>query len=69
MLDFLGIAHPVLEREIESRMTACMRDVLLEFGHGFSFIGSQYALSTKTKDYRVDLLFYQRKLAKEFKNK
>lgn len=62
MLDFLGIAHPVLERELESRMIACIRDVLLEFGHGFSFIGSQYVVSTPTKDYRVDLLFYQRKL-------
>ncbi len=62
MLDFLGILHPVLERELESRMIACMRDVLLEFGNGFSFIGSQYVLSTKTKDYRIDLLFYQRKL-------
>jgi predicted nuclease of restriction endonuclease-like (RecB) superfamily len=62
MLDFLGITHPVLEREFEKRMIACMRDVLLEFGTGFAFIGSQYTLSTKTKDYRVDLLFYQRKL-------
>jgi predicted nuclease of restriction endonuclease-like (RecB) superfamily len=62
MLDFLGITHPVLKREFEKRMIACMRDVLLEFGNGFAFIGSQYTLSTKTKDYRVDLLFYQRKL-------
>lgn len=62
MLDFLGITHPVLERTIETRMIACMRDVLLEFGNGFAFVGSQYKLSTKTKDYRVDLLFYQRKL-------
>lgn len=62
MLDFLGITHPVLEREIEIRMIACMRDVLLEFGNGFAFIGSQYKLATKTKEYRVDLLFYQRKL-------
>jgi predicted nuclease of restriction endonuclease-like (RecB) superfamily len=62
MLDFLGIVHPVLEQEIEKRMIACIRDVLLEFGNGFAFIGSQYRLSTKTKEYRVDLLFYQRKL-------
>jgi predicted nuclease of restriction endonuclease-like (RecB) superfamily len=41
MLDFLGITHPVLERTIETRMIACMRDVLLEFGNGFAFVGSQ----------------------------
>ncbi|MBF0433608.1 MAG: DUF1016 family protein, partial [Fibrobacteria bacterium] len=62
ILDFLGVAQPVLERELEGRMITCIRDVLLEFGNGFSFVGSQYQLATPTKDYRVDLLFYQRKL-------
>jgi len=62
MLDFLGIAKPVHERVIEKRMIECIKDVLLEFGQGFSFIGNQYKVSTKTKDYYIDLLFYQRKL-------
>jgi len=62
MLDFLGIDKPVHERVLEKRMIECIKDVLLEFGQGFAFIGNQYKVSTKNKDYYIDLLFYQRKL-------
>lgn len=37
-LHFFGTAHAVFESKIESRMIACMRDVVLEFGNGFSFM-------------------------------
>lgn len=62
MLDFLGVAKPIREREIENRMIEKIRDVLLEFGHGFTFVGSQYHIEFNHKDYYIDLLFYQRKL-------
>ena len=62
LLDFLHIKRPVLEREIENRMVQKIKNVLLEFGHGFSFIGNQYKISMKRKDYYIDLLFFQRKL-------
>jgi predicted nuclease of restriction endonuclease-like (RecB) superfamily len=62
MLDFLGITKPVLERELERRMVNKIRDVLIEFGHGFAFMGNQYRIKTETKEYFIDLLFYQRKL-------
>jgi predicted nuclease of restriction endonuclease-like (RecB) superfamily len=62
MLDFLDIAKPVLERELERRIVARIRDVLLELGLGFAFIGNQYKVSTGTKDYFIDLLFYHRGL-------
>ncbi len=42
MLDFLGVTKPVLERELENRMVEKIRDVIIEFGHGFAFIGNQY---------------------------
>lgn len=38
MLDFLGITKPIVEREIERRMVSAIKDVLLEFGYGFSFL-------------------------------
>ncbi|HLP46555.1 MAG TPA: PDDEXK nuclease domain-containing protein [Candidatus Deferrimicrobium sp.] len=62
MLDFLGITKPVLEREMERRMVNRIRDVLIEFGHGFAFMGNQYRIKTGTKEYFIDLLFYHRKL-------
>jgi predicted nuclease of restriction endonuclease-like (RecB) superfamily len=62
MLDFLGITKPVIEREMERRMVNYIRDVLIEFGHGFAFMGNQYRIQTETKEYFIDLLFYHRKL-------
>ena len=62
MLDFLGITKPVLEREMERRMVTRIRDVLIEFGRGFAFMGNQYRIQTETKEYFIDLLFYHRRL-------
>ena len=39
-----------------------IKKVLLEFGKGFSFVGSQYKLVVGNKDYFIDLLFYHLKL-------
>lgn len=61
-LDFLGITKPVIERELERRMVNQIKDVLLEFGHGFAFIGSQYPLKVGDEQYFIDLLFYHRRL-------
>jgi predicted nuclease of restriction endonuclease-like (RecB) superfamily len=62
VLDFLGIAQPVLERELEDRMVAAIKDVLLELGYGFSFLGNQYKIKVRDKEYSIDLLFYHRRL-------
>ena len=60
VLDFLRISKPVLEREMEQRMVNKIRDVLVEFGYGFAFMGNQYRIQTETKEYFIDLLFYHR---------
>lgn len=39
-----------------------IRDVLMELGNGFAFIGNQYKISLGEKNYYLDLLFYHRKL-------
>lgn len=59
-LDFLGITKPILERELENRLVEKIRDLLLELGYGFSFIGNQYRLKLNQKEYFIDLLFYHR---------
>ena len=63
VLDFLGIRGPVLERELERRIVEEIRNVIIEFGHGFAFMGNQYRIQARNnKEYFIDLLFYQRKL-------
>ncbi len=62
LLDSLGIAKPVLERELENRMISKIKDVILELGYGFCFIGNQYKIVLRQKEYFIDLLFYHRKL-------
>lgn len=59
-LDFLGITKPVLEKELENRLVENIRDLILELGYGFSFIGNQYRLKLNQKEYLIDLLFYHR---------
>ena len=61
-LGFLGITKPVLELELENRIVEKIKQFLLELGTGFTFIGNQYVLSYNDKDYKVDLLFFHRKL-------
>lgn len=62
MLDTLGITKPVLEVEIETKIVSKIKDVMLELGYGFSFIGNQYRVSYEGNDYFIDLLFFNRRL-------
>ena len=35
-----------------------IKNLLLEFGKGFSFVGSEYKITVDNSDYYIDLLFY-----------
>jgi predicted nuclease of restriction endonuclease-like (RecB) superfamily len=59
-LEFLGIKKLVHERELENRLIDRLKDFILELGYGFCFIGSQYRIVLKNKEYFIDLLFYHR---------
>ncbi len=61
-LGFLGINQPILERELEEKLLHKVKDLILELGYGFAFIGNQYKLTLGKKDYYIDLLFYHRQL-------
>jgi predicted nuclease of restriction endonuclease-like (RecB) superfamily len=61
-LDFLGIARPILERELEKRLVEKVKQFILELGYGFSFLGNQYRLALGNNEYFIDLLFFNRKL-------
>lgn len=59
-LEFLGLARPMKERELEERLISRLQQFILELGYGFCFVGRQYRLALGKKEYFVDLLFYHR---------
>jgi predicted nuclease of restriction endonuclease-like (RecB) superfamily len=59
-LEFLGIARPMKERDLEDRLISRLQQFILELGYGFCFVGRQYRLELGKKEYFVDLLFYHR---------
>jgi predicted nuclease of restriction endonuclease-like (RecB) superfamily len=61
-LEFLGLKEGVKESELENKMIAKIRDVIMEFGAGFAFLGNQYKIKLSNKEYFIDLLFFHRKL-------
>ena len=58
IFDFLTLKENYKEKELEKAMIERIRDVLVELGKGFSFVGNQYKISTENNDYFIDLLFY-----------
>ncbi len=61
-LEFLGLKEGVKERELEAKMIEKIREVIMEFGAGFTFLGNQYKIRLGEKEYFIDLLFFHRKL-------
>lgn len=57
IFDFISLKGKVKELEIENAMIDKIKDVLVELGKGFAFVGEQYE-----KDYFIDLLFYHLRL-------
>ena len=60
MLEFLGIpgVGRLLEADLERALLNNLQAFLLELGRGFAFVGRQYRVSTESKDFYVDLVFY-----------
>ena len=62
IFDFLTLTEDYNERELETAMVERIKNVLVELGKGFSFVGNQYKISTDNNDYYIDLLFYHLEL-------
>ena len=62
VFDLIELTDDYKEKELENKMLEKLKNVLLEFGNGFSFIGNQYKLTVGNKDFYIDLLFYHTKL-------
>ena len=64
--DFLTVTTAAKEREIENGLLSHLRDLLLELGRGFSFVGSQVPLTVDDRTFYIDLLFYHFRLHRFF---
>lgn len=62
IFDFITLRDSYKEKELELAMIGKIKDVLLELGKGFSFVGNQYKISMSDNDYYIDLLFYHLEL-------
>ncbi len=60
--DFLTLAADTKERDLERGLVTRVKDLLLEMGKGFAFLGSQHHLEIGGQDWYIDLLFYHRRL-------
>ena len=60
VLEFLDIpdAHEFREAELEQAIIGKPQAFMLELGKGFAFVARQQRISTETKDFFVDLVFY-----------
>lgn len=60
MLEFLGLPESgrLLEANLEQALIDKLQSFLLELGKGFAFVARQMRISTETKDFYIDLVFY-----------
>ena len=62
VLEFLGLKDEYSESELEDSLIRELEQFLLELGNDFAFIARQRRLRVGTEWYRVDLLFFHRRL-------
>jgi len=60
--DFLTLGGEIAERDLERGLIEHLRNLILELGKGFAFLGSQYHLEVGDQDFYLDLLFYRVRL-------
>ena len=62
VLDFLGLKSRFKEKDLEQAILNKLEQFLLELGRGFTFVERQKRMIIDGEDYKLDLLFYHRKL-------
>jgi len=61
-LEFLNLKDEYSEKELEEALILTLENFLLELGGDFTFVGRQRRLRVGDAWYRIDLLFYHRRL-------
>ena len=58
--DFLELEKNHNEKQLENALLNSIQKILLEFGHGFAFMGNQQKILIAGQWHKVDLVFYHR---------
>lgn len=61
-LDFTGLHGAYSEHDLEDMLVASLERFLMELGNGFTFVERQKRMIIDGEDFKLDLLFYHRKL-------
>jgi predicted nuclease of restriction endonuclease-like (RecB) superfamily len=62
LLEFLSLKDEYSESELEAALVSKLETFLLELGEDFTFVGRQRRLRVGDEWYRIDLLFFHRRL-------
>jgi predicted nuclease of restriction endonuclease-like (RecB) superfamily len=62
VLDFLGLKDTFGERDLEEAILREIESFIRELGHDFTFVARQPRMTIDGVDYRLDLLFFHRRL-------
>ena len=62
VLDFLGLNDRYFEKDFEDAILREIEQFIMELGVGFSFVARQKIIQIDGEDFKIDLLFYNRKL-------
>lgn len=62
IFDFISLKNDYKELELENELLIKIKNLLVELGKGFSFVGNQYKILMEDRDYYIDLLFYHLEL-------
>ncbi len=61
-LDFLGLKDTYSEKDLETAIVAELQRFIIELGGDFAFLARQKRFTIDQRDYKIDLLFYHRRL-------
>jgi len=62
ILDFLGLKDTYSEKDLESSIISELQNFIIEMGNDFAFLARQKRITIDNRDYKIDLLFYHRRL-------
>ena len=63
VLEFLDLPEQYTESNLKKAIIGNLKNVILEFGMDFTFIGEEYRVQVGGQDFHIDLLFYNRALS------
>lgn len=62
ILDFLGLSDTFSETDLETAIIVELQRFIIELGNDFAFLARQKRITIDNRDYKIDLLFYHRRL-------